>query len=133
MPRSLPHVLCGPWKVHKPHALSQLAGERNSRRRLSCVEGDCLMSGVVALTSRRVTSWSSPQAWTSIFLVSRVVSSTGEKIIGLSSLSRPPSLDMCCPGCFSQVAQGGHVLWLCKQDLTCQLREASIFDNSALF
>ena len=36
------------------------------RKRLSSVKRKCLMFGVVALTSKRVTSLSSPQAWTSI-------------------------------------------------------------------
>ena len=60
--RRLPCVFCGSWTVHKPLSSELACGQK----RLSCVEKDCLMSGVVALTSRRVASLSSPQAWTII-------------------------------------------------------------------
>ena len=65
--------------------------------------------------------------------VSRVVTSTSARVAGQRGLSKPPSLDKCCPSSFCQIVQGGHVLWLCKRGLMCQMREVFVFDDYDLF
>ena len=65
VPRHLPRPLCRPWTVHKPLSF-ELACRRKT---LSNVKGDYQVSRVVALTSIRVASLSSPQAWTTIVWV----------------------------------------------------------------
>ena len=66
------------------------------RKRLSSVE-DCLMSKVVALTSRRVTSLSSPRAWINIVQDAFVRLSGLDMFLGLqarSDVSSEGSLDL---------------------------------------
>jgi len=70
--------------VHKPPSSESTYGQKM----LSSVE-DCLMFGVVALTSRRVTSLSSPQAWMNVCPMSGVVTLIGEIIVGRRGLSSP--------------------------------------------
>lgn len=62
---NMTHVLYGPWTVHKPLSF-ELACRRKT---LSNVKGDYQVSRVVALTSIRVASLLSPQAWTTIVWV----------------------------------------------------------------
>ena len=61
------NIRCYMYFVDLGQYISQPSSEPTcGRKRLSRVEGDCLVSGVVALISRRVTSRSSPQAWTRV-------------------------------------------------------------------
>ena len=53
------------------------------QKRLSGVEGDCLVSRAVALTSKRVTSFSSPQSLDKCCPMLRVVTSTGARVADL--------------------------------------------------
>ena len=112
VPSRMPHRFCGFWIVHKPLKLwaSLWAKEVvQCWKKLSRVEGVCLMSGVVVLTSRGWRACQAPKHGQVLSDVRCDNLNGYKRIAGRRGLSSPSSLDMCCLGCFCQAVYDGHV------------------------
>ena len=90
------------------------------------------MFRIIALTSRRVTNWSSPQAWTS-FIRYREWWPWQEWELRSIKLVKPPQSGQVLFGLLLLSCLGWTYFWFCRRGLTCQVSKASVFDNFVLF